>query len=158
MELLLILEVLNEPIYWVLSIQPASPNHSGVVSSCCHCSLTAPTLQLYGCPCPSEAGEEGKTLGVHMADWNSSNSTVWFELLFLASFTPNLFPGTAEKLQKVQAKVRNLNLCLWKSTHSSSLEAVLWGWHWNFKGYLLFLHFYCLFAEASQRWSPSSQT
>ena len=44
--------------------------------------------------------------GGHVADWNSSNSIVWFELLFLAAFTPNLSPSTAEQLQKVQAKVR----------------------------------------------------
>ena len=48
----------------------------------------------------------GKRLGGHVVDWNSSNSIVWFELLFLAAFTLNLSPGTAEQLWKVQAKVR----------------------------------------------------
>lgn len=64
---------------------------------------------------PLSWGEgERKGRGGRAADRDSSNSTAWFELLFLATFTPNLPPpppGTAEQLQKVQAKVR-IQICV----------------------------------------------
>lgn len=128
----------------------------GSLSSSPHpCSWSQPQVSQprISCPMavcdPARPGRRG-----HMADWNSSDSTCWFQLLFLVSFTPNVFPGTAERHQKVQAKVRKLNLCFWKSTHSPSREAVLWGWHWNFKGYL-----HCtVFISVCQRCCPSGQT
>lgn len=94
------------------NIRPVSPNHSINVSSCHHCygskpHVITPTHPGYGCSFMSHWSWGGeKKLGGYVADRNSSNSTVWFELLFLAAFTPNLLPGTAKQLQKVQAKVR----------------------------------------------------
>lgn len=108
--------------------RPASPNHSINVSSCYHyygskSRFIAPTpSSLTGVGSYStEAGEEGRDWGAYKADWNSSNSTVWFELLFLATFTPNLFPRTTEQLQKVQAKVR-----IWICVSGSPPTPHLW--------------------------------
>lgn len=51
---------------------------------------------------------------------------VWFEFLFLDIFTPDHFPGIAEQLQKVQAKVR-IWICVSGSPPTPHLWKLLFG-------------------------------